>query len=67
MKCECCGKEGCDKEQDFCYGCGHIICVDCAEGIGGEHSLATHKEAYQKGESQKLEVEKCKNRRMKTG
>lgn len=53
VKCESCGKNGLDKENDFCYGCGHIICNDCCfdeedDLIAGEHSLSTHKRALKK-------------------
>ena len=56
VKCECCGKPGQNKEHDFCYGCGHVICDECSldedgEIIGWEHTLADHKRALRKKRS----------------
>ena len=60
MKCECCGKEGQDKEKSFCYGCHHIICLDCCldedgELICGEHTINDHKKALKKREKKQNE------------
>lgn len=49
MKCECCGKNGQTKEENFCYGCHHIVCIECTFDRGciimGKHTLGTHKKA----------------------
>ena len=54
MKCEVCGMPNQDKEQDFCYGCGHIICTDCCfdlfedDLIGWDHYLQRHIRVFEK-------------------
>ena len=58
MKCECCGKNGLNKEDDLCYGCNHVVCDECCydengELIAGKHSLKSHKDALEKKEAQK--------------
>jgi hypothetical protein len=35
VKCFSCGIK-CDAENDYCYGCGKIVCVDCSEKYGHE-------------------------------
>ena len=53
-KCEVCGEPGQDKERDFCYGCGHILCTDCCHDlerddvIGSPHNIRTHRRVFLK-------------------
>ena len=53
VECECCGKQGCDPEEDFCYGCRHVICDECSYGedgdiLGWDHTLDDHKRALER-------------------
>ena len=34
VRCFSCGRNDCDSESDFCYGCHKIVCVECAETYG---------------------------------
>jgi hypothetical protein len=51
--CECCLKEKVSKEDDYCYGCGHIICVPCDQRLEstGKHTLNDHKTACRKADA----------------
>lgn len=35
LVCEVCGGGGLTREDDYCYGCGHIVCVSCCGRIAG--------------------------------
>jgi len=42
VKCEVCGKGDLDQGQDFCYGCGHIVCTDCCYDSEYDEFLASN-------------------------
>jgi hypothetical protein len=46
VKCFSCGTK-CDAKNDYCYGCGNIVCVECAliydHMKDGEHGQETKK------------------------
>jgi len=52
MNCEVCGKPSQNKNDNFCYGCGHIICSDCCydakydDIIGSPHNIRTHQRVF---------------------
>jgi len=52
IKCEVCEKPNQDKENDLCYGCGHILCTDCcydpfnSDIIGSPHNIRTHRHMF---------------------
>ena len=52
MNCEVCGKPDQNEHEDFCYGCGHILCTDCCHDlenddiIGSPHNIRTHQRAF---------------------
>lgn len=39
-KCKSCGKEA-DKKDDYCFGCGNVVCLKCAMQ-GGHHGVGEH-------------------------
>lgn len=53
MNCEVCGKPCQDEHEDFCYGCGHVLCTDCCHDIerndviGSPHNIRTHQRMFQ--------------------
>lgn len=44
LTCEACGCGGLTREEDYCHGCGHIVCVPCCERVEfvGMHRLEDH-------------------------
>lgn len=45
LTCEVCGGGGLTREDDLCYGCGHIVCVSCiqrSDTCGAYHTLNDH-------------------------
>ena len=51
FKCEVCGKELADKDENTCRGCWHVVCVDCCQDQDGDwiigcHTIRAHKIAF---------------------
>jgi len=41
-RCWSCGRMNCDNAADYCYGCKHIVCIECGRLYDHERHGSPH-------------------------